>query len=44
MPHCCGDGVVDADEGEECDLGSANGPKSSCTSDCKIQICLDLPC
>ena len=44
LPSCCGDTVVDTDEGEECDLGSANGPGSSCTADCKISICLDPPC
>ena len=34
----CGDTVVDADEGEECDLGSANGtPGASCTAHCKIR-------
>jgi fibro-slime domain-containing protein len=44
-PSCCGDTVVDTDEGEECDLGSANGtPGSSCTADCQIKICLDPPC
>jgi hypothetical protein len=44
-PSCCGDTVVDTAEGEECDLGSANGtPGSSCTADCKISICLDPPC
>jgi fibro-slime domain-containing protein len=45
LPSCCGDGVVDADEGEQCDLGNANGtPGAACSSDCKIQICLDAPC
>ena len=45
LPSCCGDTVVDTDEGEECDLGSANGtPGASCTADCKISICLDPPC
>jgi len=45
LPSCCGDTVVDTDEGEQCDLGSANGtPGSSCTADCQIQICLDSPC
>jgi fibro-slime domain-containing protein len=45
LPSCCGDTVVDTDEGEQCDLGSANGtPGSSCTADCQISICLDPPC
>ncbi len=33
----CGDGNVDADLGEQCDLGGANGqPSSCCTSLCKF--------
>jgi len=45
LPGCCGDGKVDAGYGEECDLGTENGtPGSPCSSDCKIQICLDSPC
>jgi fibro-slime domain-containing protein len=44
LPSCCGDGIVDADEGEQCDLGNANGPGSDCTVTCQIQICLDSPC
>jgi fibro-slime domain-containing protein len=36
---CCGDTVVDADEGEECDLGTQNGVQgSSCDATCKIVV------
>jgi hypothetical protein len=43
--HCCGDSLVDADEGEECDLGAANGtPGAMCDTTCKLKICLDPPC
>ncbi|MFL5307000.1 MAG: DUF4215 domain-containing protein [Polyangia bacterium] len=43
--HCCGDSLVDADEGEECDLGTANGtPGAMCDKTCKLKICLDPPC
>jgi fibro-slime domain-containing protein len=39
LPRCCGDTSVDATDGEECDLGAANGvPGSSCSSACKIVI------
>ena len=44
FPSCCGDGIVDADEGEQCDLGNNNGPNSACSDKCQIQICLDTPC
>jgi hypothetical protein len=34
----CGDGQVEADAGEACDLGAANGlPGSCCTSDCQLR-------
>jgi hypothetical protein len=36
-PHFCGDGIVDTDRGEQCDLGDANGG-TSCGSDCKLPI------
>ena len=35
----CGDGVLDGDE--LCDLGSANGPQSDCTQQCKPHACGD---
>jgi|GEM_PF-2450053 len=35
----CGDGVVD--QGEECDLGSANSDNGECTSTCKVAVCGD---
>jgi cysteine-rich repeat protein len=36
-PHFCGDGIVDYSNGENCDLGAANG-QSYCTTNCKILI------
>ena len=40
FPHFCGDGNVDEAEGEQCDLGGANGMTGSpCTKDCKV--CVD---
>jgi cysteine-rich repeat protein len=36
LPHYCGDGYVDADYGEECDLGDANRTGSYCTPICRI--------
>jgi len=39
FPHFCGDGNVDEAEGEQCDLGSNNGPGKPCSADCKI--CVD---
>jgi fibro-slime domain-containing protein len=35
--HTCGDGVVDTAQGEECDLGTANGGEL-CTDKCKLVI------
>lgn len=35
----CGNGLLNTDE--ECDEGEANGPGSSCTAVCKINICGD---
>jgi len=35
----CGDGKVDP--GEDCDLGANNGPNSSCTFQCKKNVCGD---
>jgi hypothetical protein len=35
--HYCGDNVVDTSQGEECDLGSANGG-DLCTDKCKLII------
>jgi cysteine-rich repeat protein len=38
-PHYCGDGILDSADGEECDVGAANGKGLGyCTSDCKIII------
>lgn len=38
-PHRCGDGIVDANFGEACDLGDKNGAAGSyCTADCKVII------
>jgi fibro-slime domain-containing protein len=40
FPHFCGDGNVDEAEGEQCDLGGANGMTGApCTKDCKV--CVD---
>ena len=40
FPHFCGDGNVDEAEGEQCDLGMANGTTGApCTSTCKV--CVD---
>ena len=36
-PHFCGDGIVDGNHGEVCDLGSRNG-EQFCTSDCQLVI------
>jgi cysteine-rich repeat protein len=39
FPHFCGDGIVDENEGEQCDFGLSNGdPAGYCTKDCKILI------
>lgn len=35
--HYCGDGYLDADYGEQCDLGDSNG-RSSCTTYCQIYL------
>jgi fibro-slime domain-containing protein len=35
--HTCGDGVVDTTQGEECDLGAANGG-DLCDANCKLVI------
>ena len=36
----CGDGIVQAADGEQCDLGSANGaPGSNCNAQCKTPVC-----
>ncbi len=37
----CGDGVVDASTGEECDAGLANDDAGACTSSCKSAFCGD---
>jgi fibro-slime domain-containing protein len=40
FPHFCGDGNVDEAEGEQCDLGMANGTTGApCTDKCKV--CVD---
>lgn len=36
----CGDGVVQGGTGEECDLGSDNGPNSGCEKNCKFSCSL----
>jgi cysteine-rich repeat protein len=33
--HYCGDGILDSDHGEQCDLGDRNGT-SICTVDCRM--------
>ena len=39
LPHYCGDGLVDDNDGEQCDQGPANGmPGGYCTADCKVLI------
>ncbi|MBL9104404.1 MAG: DUF4215 domain-containing protein [Myxococcales bacterium] len=40
-PPVCGDGNVDAEDGEECDDGAANADDAACTSECKSAICGD---
>ncbi|MEZ4451240.1 MAG: DUF4215 domain-containing protein [Nannocystaceae bacterium] len=37
----CGNGVVEADQGEECDDGLGNGDAAACTASCKIATCGD---
>ena len=32
----CGDGIVQSDQGEECDQGAGLLPGQSCSNDCKI--------
>jgi choice-of-anchor A domain-containing protein len=48
--HWCGDGVVDRDAGEECDLGVSNGRKgdaagspSDCTASCQVPAATQAP-
>jgi cysteine-rich repeat protein len=36
LPHYCGDWYVDADAGEDCDLGDRNGTGSYCAPNCHI--------
>jgi len=45
-PHYCGDGIVDTNLGEQCDLGNQNGvpvdgygPCVLCRTDCTIPLC-----
>jgi hypothetical protein len=39
----CGDGVVNTEAGETCDLGTANGrPDSCCTSQCRLRAAGDV--
>jgi hypothetical protein len=36
-PHYCGDGIVDTNLGEQCDLGANNGQKGQpCDTQCQI--------
>jgi hypothetical protein len=35
---CCGDGIVDIEYGEQCDMGSLNGVSEDCTSYCTFFI------
>lgn len=37
----CGDGVVQMDQGEECDLGADNSNVGPCTNNCKDAVCGD---
>ena len=37
----CGDGIVQAELGEECDNGVANGNNAECTQGCKLAKCGD---
>lgn len=37
----CGDGVLQAGNGEECDDGVANGPNGACLADCSLNTCGD---
>ncbi|MDD5751575.1 MAG: hypothetical protein PHS73_03595, partial [Candidatus Peribacteraceae bacterium] len=39
-PHC-GNGVLNADEGEECDKGIIFNGISECTSECRLLFCGD---
>jgi hypothetical protein len=37
FPHVCGDAVLDADDGESCDLGPNNGMAGLlCAAGCKV--------
>jgi len=41
VPASCGDGIVQADAGEECDDGEGNGDGASCLSNCLQARCGD---
>lgn len=43
VPSGCGDGVIDADNGEQCDAGEANsdGPGALCRRTCQLAGCGD---
>ena len=41
VPPNCGDGVLQAGEGEECDDGAENGNDKVCHLDCKTDVCGD---
>jgi hypothetical protein len=41
IPPNCGDGVVDGDEGEECDDSANNGDNAECHDNCKLDVCGD---
>jgi hypothetical protein len=39
VPHFCGDGIVDAEQGEACDLGTYNGLAGMpCSGGCKVVV------
>lgn len=40
-PPNCGDNVLQADEGEQCDEGNLNGDDQTCHLDCQLDVCGD---
>ena len=41
IPAQCGDGVMQAEDGEACDDGAANADDAACTSHCQVAKCGD---
>ena len=40
-PDVCGNAVVEAESGEECDLGDKNADDGACTASCSLPVCGD---